>query len=249
MFHFALGYLLFTVAIFLTLCLIGFYAGGWVLRRRAESTLDRLASGKLLLTYDDGPCIESLLPELMQLLSQYNAKATFFFVGFRVQENPTLCEGVQAEGHEIGSHTYWHTHGWRKPFKFVRDIDLGQQAVAPYAHPNVWFRPPFGKLTLLGWFALWKRSLRVIYWTVDSKDASAETRAISDVLEEVRRKKGGVVLLHDHYTAGKPEAARFTLELTKQLLEEARDQGWAVSSVSEIFPQYADVSVHPMVST
>ncbi len=54
------------------------YGIGHVLRRITERRLRLRAHGKLVLTYDDGPYSISNLEELLHLLSDFDAKATFF---------------------------------------------------------------------------------------------------------------------------------------------------------------------------
>lgn len=61
----------------------------------------------IALTIDDGP--DALVtPKLLDLLSQYNIKATFFLVGKNIVDNPDIVKRMVAEGHVIGNHTFTH---------------------------------------------------------------------------------------------------------------------------------------------
>lgn len=72
-------------------------------------------AGQAALTYDDGPYIYTA--ELLDLLKEYNAKATFFITGINLGKGsidseatgyPALIRRMAAEGHQIASHTWSH---------------------------------------------------------------------------------------------------------------------------------------------
>jgi polysaccharide deacetylase family protein (PEP-CTERM system associated) len=45
---------------------------------------------------------------VLDLFDEYNAKATFFFVGWVAEHFPHLVREVQSRGHELACHSYWH---------------------------------------------------------------------------------------------------------------------------------------------
>jgi polysaccharide deacetylase family protein (PEP-CTERM system associated) len=45
---------------------------------------------------------------VLDLFDQYQAKATFFFVGWVAARFPYLVREVQSRGHELACHSYWH---------------------------------------------------------------------------------------------------------------------------------------------
>lgn len=58
----------------------------------------------IALTFDDGP--SSYTPQLLDLLSEYKVRATFFVLGEASEANPQIIKRIRAEGHQVGSHTY-----------------------------------------------------------------------------------------------------------------------------------------------
>ena len=58
------------------------------------------------LTFDDGPTTN--VDEILPLLNQYNAKATFFLIGSDIEKNPEEAKKIANSGHQIGNHTYSH---------------------------------------------------------------------------------------------------------------------------------------------
>src|SRR5438270_10600700 len=73
--------------------------------------LDR-EQNSIYLTFDDGP-IPIVTPFVLNILKQYNAKATFFCIGDNVRKHPDIFEQVITDGHAIGNHTYNHLKGWK----------------------------------------------------------------------------------------------------------------------------------------
>ena len=59
------------------------------------------------ITIDDGPNPEAT-PQVLDVLQQNNAQATFFVLGLHVERYPALIKDIQNHGHEIGSHGFSH---------------------------------------------------------------------------------------------------------------------------------------------
>ncbi len=98
---------------------------------------------------DDWPSYESRVVEstrkILRLLDRYNTKATFFVLGYVAQQHPELVREIDAAGHEIGSHTYWHRmlyHLTREQFRDdlrkSRDLlqDLTGKPVTSFRAPS-----------------------------------------------------------------------------------------------------------------
>jgi polysaccharide deacetylase family protein (PEP-CTERM system associated) len=51
---------------------------------------------------------ESTLLVLLDLLSEHDIKATFFWLGWLAKKNPKLVSTIKKMGHDIGSHSYSH---------------------------------------------------------------------------------------------------------------------------------------------
>lgn len=76
---------------------------GPVVRRLPPSgTLNRMA-----LTFDDGPN-PAVTPKLLDLLEQFNGRATFFVIGKFARACPDLIREIEARGHTLGNHTDTH---------------------------------------------------------------------------------------------------------------------------------------------
>lgn len=75
------------------------------------------------LTFDDGPSAKST-PIILDVLKKNNIKATFFVVGYMVEENPSLLKRAYDEGHQIGNHSYSHQYDYiyKNTDNFMKDL-------------------------------------------------------------------------------------------------------------------------------
>jgi peptidoglycan/xylan/chitin deacetylase (PgdA/CDA1 family) len=100
------------------------------------------------LTIDDGPH-PLITPWVLDILRQYDAKATFFLVGSQVEHYPELAARIAEEGHELANHTYSHQRlnelrgGWA-----WAEIKAAEEAIERVtAAKTRFFRPPGGRCT------------------------------------------------------------------------------------------------------
>jgi peptidoglycan/xylan/chitin deacetylase (PgdA/CDA1 family) len=87
----------------------------WLLKKLYSNALTwhkKRDSRRIFLTFDDGP-IPIVTPFVLNILKQYNARATFFCIGDNVNKHPDIYKQVLAAGHRIGNHTYNHLKGWK----------------------------------------------------------------------------------------------------------------------------------------
>ncbi|MFY7978801.1 MAG: polysaccharide deacetylase family protein, partial [Sediminibacterium sp.] len=66
----------------------------------------------LYLSFDDGPHPEAT-PFVLEQLSNFDAKASFFCIGKNVQLYPKIYDAILAAGHVVGNHTQHHMNGWK----------------------------------------------------------------------------------------------------------------------------------------
>jgi peptidoglycan/xylan/chitin deacetylase (PgdA/CDA1 family) len=104
------------------------------------------ARPEVALTFDDGPS-PATTPRVLELLAAAGVRATFFVVGRKALEHPTLVRDIAAAGHQVGLHGFAHDRlfSLRLSDHVALDIrrtqDVIEQAGAP--RPTL-FRPPIG---------------------------------------------------------------------------------------------------------
>ena len=53
-----------------------------------------------------------MTPQILDILNEYNIKATFFVIGNLAEKNPDMIKRINEEGHAIGNHTYSHNYNY-----------------------------------------------------------------------------------------------------------------------------------------
>ena len=95
------------------------------------------------LSFDDGPH-PIFTPQVLDILHQHHAHATFFLIGERALRYPELVARIKASGHEVANHYF--TDGsllLHSDADFLRNLQRTEQALGITAEPK-FFRPPGG---------------------------------------------------------------------------------------------------------
>jgi peptidoglycan/xylan/chitin deacetylase (PgdA/CDA1 family) len=148
------------------------------------------------LTFDDGP-IPEVTPWVLDLLDNYNIRATFFCVGDNVRKHPDVYQQILDRGHRTGNHTFHHLQGLKTQAKpYLEDVE----EAAPLIASNM-FRPPHGHMRLPQFFRL-RKKYHVVMWDVVTRDYSCLQTA-EQVLKNVQKytRNGSVIVFHDSLKA------------------------------------------------
>ena len=163
------------------------------------------SENKVYLTFDDGPTPEITEWTLNQL-KEYNAKATFFFIGDNVRKYPEIFQKVINEGHSIGNHTFNHLNGWETSTSdYIENVKLYEieHNKLNTEHCQL-FRPPYGKIKSSQSKILRKFGYKIIMWNIISYDFDAKIskeQCLENVLKNV--KTGSIIVFHDSKKAFK----------------------------------------------
>ncbi|GHE00493.1 polysaccharide deacetylase family protein [Streptomyces alanosinicus] len=185
------------------------------------------AGRTVALTFDDGP--GPATGQILDLLAQYHAQATFCQVGTQAAENPALVKRVIADGHRLCDHTVDHPqpmHTLPKDQQ-VHEITAAKDMIDKAGGPGTrisWFRAPGGDFTPENRQIAVQAGLRPLGWTVDTRDW---TRPGADsILATAKRelRPGGVILMHD----GGGDRSQ-TVEALRELLPWLTQQGYKFS--------------------
>jgi len=147
---------------------------------------------KIYLTFDDGPTPE-VTDWTLDVLKQFNIKATFFCLGQNVEKHPKLYQRILDEGHAVGNHSYSHLSGWKTSnTDYFTDIEESQKLTN-----SKLFRPPYGRITKSQAKHL-KEQYNIIMWTVLSGDFDLKTapkKCLDNVLKNTE--SGAIIVFHD----------------------------------------------------
>ncbi len=193
----------------------------------------------IALTFDDGPH-STYTPQILDLLSQYDAKATFFVIGERAEKYPEILFRELEEGHEIANHTY--THPFRiSPEQLKKELDKTNKLIYDITGINsALYRPVGGSYNEQIINTAVEGGYKVIMWSwhQDTKDwkMPGTKNIINTVLNGTT--PGNIILFHD---AGGDRSQ--TVEALKVILPELKKQGYEFVTVSELMNQNP-VEVH-----
>jgi peptidoglycan/xylan/chitin deacetylase (PgdA/CDA1 family) len=169
----------------------------WLLKRLYPSLLwnNSRSSTCIYVTFDDGP-IPIVTPFVLNILKQYDAKATFFCIGDNINKHPDIFEQVKNAGHAIGNHTFNHLKGWKTDDRTYLDNFLKADELAG---SNL-FRPPYGRIkrSQIKLLREAKPGLKIVMWDVLSGDFDinlSPEKCLENVLKYTE--PGSIIVFHD----------------------------------------------------
>ena len=194
----------------------------------------------LALTFDDGPTQHT--EELAAYLHQAGAPSTFFVIGSKALMQPKTLGTLRSQGHLVANHTNSHPD-LTKTGNAAQEVRRADAAISPYVSGNIFlFRAPYGQFNINAVTSINAAGLGKYYgpihwdigedltetsaadWACVSKNISA-TACAGLYLQEIRAKKGGVVLMHD--------SVSYITELVKLIVEPLKQEGWRFVRIDE----------------
>jgi len=168
---------------------------------------------KIYLTFDDGP-IPEVTEWVLDVLEQYNVKATFFCIGNNIEKYPEVFKKIKEQKHSIGNHSFHHLSGWDTDDEvYFRNIAKCQTLTETRL-----LRPPYGRIKKSQVAKLIK-DYKIIMWDVLSGDFDSKTspeKCLKNVTKNT--KSGSIIIFHDSIKAYEnlkqtlPKAIEFLLE-------------------------------------
>lgn len=180
---------------------------------------------KVYLTFDDGPSEKT--EEILDILADYDVKATFFVVGREDEESQALYRRIVDEGHTLGMHSYSNKYSviYQSEQAFQEDY----QKLKDYLYEVTgveckYYRFPGGSsnqisnVSMTPLIQFLNEQDTVYYdWNVSAGDAASAAYTAEDIVanvtEDVAKYKTSVVLLHD------AEDKSTTVEAIRPLIE------------------------------
>lgn len=152
----------------------------------------------ICLTFDDGP--SAYTADILDILKNYQIKATFFIVGSEAKKFPDIVRRIHAEGYVIGNHTWSHpkiTHLSNRGLQ--QEIQSTSDQIKQIIHisPDL-FRPPYGRINDRVSAKLKEMGMTTVLWNVFSWDWLQGMD--SDALFQhviARLERQNIILLHD----------------------------------------------------
>lgn len=196
----------------------------------------------IALTFDDGPDPTDT-PAILDLLKLYDAKATFFVVGKRVELYPELARREIREGHEIANHTYSHRYFNKRilEHKIREEIGKAEQTIvhATGQKPTL-FRPPGGFYSQNVVNASLESGYKVVMWSWHQDTEDWNIPGVGKIVKKVlgNARNGDIILFHD-YVEGKTQ----TVDALKEILPQLKERGYHFVTVSQLLTHQKSAQV------
>jgi peptidoglycan-N-acetylglucosamine deacetylase len=185
------------------------------------------ARREVSITIDDGPD-PAVTPQVLDLLDEHQARATFFCIADNARRHPELCRDIVRRGHSVQNHTQRHAHtfaflGMRG---FTREIGRAQDTLADITGqlPR-FFRAPAGLRNPLLAPVLQRLDLQLVSWTRRGFDTVQREPARVLVRLSQGMAAGDILLLHDGNAARASTGEPVLLQVLPELLKRFEQQG------------------------
>lgn len=175
----------------------------------AQKPQEQAAAHKIYLTFDDGP--SRYTAEILDILKEYDIKATFFVVGREDENSLAMYRRIVAEGHTLGMHSYSHKYSEIYASREAFIADMTKLSDLLYSTTGV--RPkicrfPGGSSNqvsrvdmqeLFDWLA--EKGIQYYDWNISSGDAVASGLATQTIIQNctkgLERYGSAMILMHD----------------------------------------------------
>jgi len=219
-------------------CLIHTYKGQQMNKDKIQDTVPKHVISKIpdqvkkidpksrviALTFDDGPSAEST-DLILESLKKFNAHATFFVLGSRVQSHPKIIKKMTELGNEVGNHSWDHSLLTKlSPKKITRQVNKTQQIIKESSNyePTL-LRPPYGAFDHK---VLASSKMDIALWDIDPEDWKIRNK--EEIIQKVMSKAddGKVILMHDIYHT--------SAEAAEEIIRLLSEQNYQLVTVSEL---------------
>ena len=175
---------------------------------------EEISGRKVYLTFDDGPSIYT--EEILNILEQYDVKATFFVVGKEDEASKAALQKIVDGGHTLGMHSY--SHKYRELYESLDSFAEDFQMLRNYLYDvtgqtSMFYRFPGGSSNTVSEidmqeFAgyLTDEGVTFFDWNISSGDGGSVVLPVETLVEnctkDVEQWNNAVILMHD--SAEKP---------------------------------------------
>lgn len=184
---------------------------------------------KVALTFDCAWGAEDI-PEILQILREHEAKATFFMVGDWIRKYPEEVQQIVAEGHEIGNHSDRHPHVTQLDKEAIKkDIRFAHNTIKEVTGIDAkLYRPPYGEYNNTVIEAANECNYYTIQWDVDSLDWKnyGKDELIQKVLKHKNLSPGSIILMHN--------ATKYTRYALDDIVKGLKQKGYTLVTVSDL---------------
>ena len=210
-------------------------------------TIDNIYNGeegkRVFLTFDDGPTKE-VTPHILDILKEYNIKATFFVLGTYAKKNPDIIKRAYDEGHYIANHGYSHKYGtiyksadtvieeYNKTEEIIKDA-LNDESYSShlFRFPGGSHGGPYENIKKQARKKLKEEGIAYLDWsalTYDAIGVNSKEKILENLKSTINGWNNVVVLMHD--AADK----QITYESLEDIIKYLQKEGYAFKNIYDL---------------
>jgi peptidoglycan/xylan/chitin deacetylase (PgdA/CDA1 family) len=184
------------------------------------------------LTFDDGPESE-LTPQILDILDDYDIKATFFVIGQNAARHTDVLKDISDRGHEIGNHSWSHKYLPKisKSSKENEILKTEQLLIDILGEHTPIFRPPYGAVKAQDKQLIDSLGYKIVNWSVDTRDWAGTSGEQMMKYVKQQLKPGGIILMHN---SGNTKTVKNMMSILPTMIEWIREQGYEFVTITEI---------------
>lgn len=166
--------------------------------------------------------------KIMEILKDYDANATFFLVGFWVENYPEITRKIAENGYEIGTHSNTHPDMVKLSTEQMElELSSSKKIIEDTTGKQVeLFRAPYGSYNDSLITTAEKLNLTTIQWDVDSLDWKGLSAV--DITTRILNKvfNGSIILCHNN--------SEHILEALPMILDRLNKRGYKIKCIGDI---------------
>lgn len=182
----------------------------------------------IALTIDDGPD-PGTTPEILNILREWDAHATFFLITGRVPGNEAIVREILSDGHELGDHLTTDESSIKLTLtEFENQLEESAELLRQFGEVR-WFRPGSGWYNDKMLTIIQDKGYHCALGSVYPYDPQLGSSWFSTRYVLWKVKPGSIIILHDYGTRGERTAV-----VLKEILPILAQRGYQVVTLSEL---------------
>eukprot|EP00242_Pyramimonas_sp_CCMP2087_P013389 CAMPEP_0198222432 /NCGR_PEP_ID=MMETSP1445-20131203/88063_1 /TAXON_ID=36898 /ORGANISM="Pyramimonas sp., Strain CCMP2087" /LENGTH=248 /DNA_ID=CAMNT_0043900939 /DNA_START=340 /DNA_END=1086 /DNA_ORIENTATION=- len=187
------------------------------------------------LTIDDGPH-PAVTPGLLDTLSHFGVKATFFIIGSNAIRWPQLLDDIAKQGHELANHLMEDEPAYTlTTTQFEEQLIQVDNLLQPHwgaegaREGSKWFRPGHGWVRQWMFPILKKHGYRTALGSIYAHDPMLRSKRLIASMLKKQVHPGGIIILHDGGISRKQ-----TVDILKDVIPQYQSRGYKIVTLTEL---------------